>query len=84
MQFPKQIEVTGQTPEELLRNLDLQIAFLRARAGVSPRKRATLLTALLLLLVSGAGMALLALSQMLPSGSHTPESRAKAVSGRQQ
>jgi hypothetical protein len=84
MRFPKQIEVTGQTPEELLRNLDLQIAFLRARPGVSSRKRTTLLTALLLLLISGAGLALLALSQMLPAGSHTPKDRVSAVSQRQQ
>ncbi len=58
MSFPKQTELQGQTPEELTRALDIQIAMLRnqraAKSQLSPTNRAvTLVSAILLMIVVG-------------------------------
>lgn len=66
-----QIEPAGKTPEELERFLDYQIAMYRAqRKSARPAKRTVVLTAMILLIVAGAGLAFLIMIRMLPERDH--------------
>ncbi len=66
MQFPKETEVSGQTPEELLHSLEAKIAFYRARRPETSQNRTAILTLAILGLITAAGISLLVLSKMLP------------------
>ena len=70
MQDFYQIEPAGKTPEELERFLDLQIASARARRTGPPARRAAALAGFLLLILAGAGFALMILRQELPARHH--------------
>lgn len=64
METPERKEVRGQTPEDLERLLDAQIAIARAkRKSAEPKKQASLAMLVLFMFVA-AGMALVVLCQL--------------------
>ena len=64
-QIMKEIDSIPQTPEQLLRLLDAQLAAQRARRKKPERNRAVFLVASLLIIVLVAAVALMMLEQML-------------------
>jgi len=61
----KEIETNSQTPEQLLRFLDAQLAAQRARTKKPERNRVVFLVSSLLIIMAGAAAALMMLEQML-------------------
>lgn len=61
----KETGTAEQTPEQLLKFLEVETAMRRARRTQSGRNRAILLVAGLLFILIGTGVALLVLDQML-------------------
>jgi hypothetical protein len=61
----KEIQTNASTPEELLQILDAQIAARRSHREKSSRNRAIILAMGVLIIVVGAGAALMVLDQML-------------------
>jgi hypothetical protein len=67
MQIPKEIEVNGRTPEELVQILDARIAFYRSCRTESASQRALILMAVILILVVGTAAGLLMLMEKAPA-----------------
>jgi hypothetical protein len=61
----KEIDSTSQTPEQLLRLLDAQLAAQRARRKKPERNRAVFLVSSLLIIVAAAAVALMILEEMV-------------------
>jgi hypothetical protein len=61
----KEIDSTSQTPEQLLRLLDAQLAAQRARRKKPERNRAVFLVSYMLIIVGAAAVAFLLLEWML-------------------
>jgi hypothetical protein len=59
------METSSPTPEQLLQNLDLQIAMSRANRKNSERNRAVFITVGLLIILIGAAAALIVLSYLV-------------------
>jgi len=76
----KENEPPGQSPEELLRYLDVQLAMQRARKKPPERNRAIFLVASVLFIIASAAAALLALEEMIPeaprNGHRDPQAHA--------
>ena len=64
-QTMKEIDSISQTPEQLLRLLDAQLAAQRARRKKPGRNRAVFLVSSLLIIVAAAAVALMMLEEML-------------------
>ena len=61
----KETETISQTPEQLLQVLDVQIAMKRSQNQAARRNRAVFLTIGILVVVIGAAVAFMVLSQMV-------------------
>jgi hypothetical protein len=74
----KEIEINSETPEQLLRLLDTQLAAQRAQRKKPERNRAIFLVSSVLIIMAAAAVALMMLEQMLvnsPREAHrAPES----------
>ena len=65
MKAMNETEINESTPEQLLQILEAQLAFQRSQRAKSSRNRAIFLVAGILMIVLGAGGALLVLNQIL-------------------
>jgi hypothetical protein len=76
----KEIESTSQTPEQLLRLLDMQLAAQRARRKKPERNRVAFLVSSMLIIIAVTAIALMMLEQMLVNspreGAHAARSGA--------
>ena len=76
----KEIESNSQTPEQLFRLLDSQLAAQRARRKKPERNRAIFLVSSVLVIMAAAAVALMLLEQILVNspreGSRSPQSGA--------
>jgi hypothetical protein len=74
----KEIESNSQTPEQLLRLLDTQLAAQRARRKKPERNRVVFLVSSVLIIMAAAAVALMMLEQMLVNspreGTRSPQS----------
>jgi hypothetical protein len=76
----KETESTSQTPEQLMRLLDVQLDAQRARRKKPERNRVAFLVSSVLIIMAGAAVALMILEQMLVDspreGKRVPQSGA--------
>jgi hypothetical protein len=72
------METSSPTPEQLLQNLDLQIAMSRANRKNSERNRALFITVGLLIILIGAAAALIVLSYLVQEMPQRPHAAASA------
>ncbi len=75
MRLVKETSISGRTPEELLTNLEIQIAIYRSRSRVSNQKRILVLTFGMLFILIATSAALFMLQQQIPD---RPEQHRKA------
>jgi hypothetical protein len=75
----KEIDPSGQTPEELLRYVDAQLSLSRARKKAPARNRTLFLVSGLLFIIAAASAALMILEEMLSEsardGRRAPQSQ---------